>query len=562
VLASLAPMAEVGPVDLAEVRSVLTPRLREDAARAREEEDGAVLVCAIDDARGRDFDVVFVPGLAEKVLPGKIVEDPILLDATREAIGGSLTTRRDRAAEERLLLRLAVGAAKKRVVASIPRIDVERSRPRVPSFYALEIARAVDGALPSYEELGRRAEIAGAARLGWPAPQRPELAIDAAEHDLSVLGSLLSRAPKERTGRAAYLTQASPTAHRALRTRWARWDRKKWRPQDGMVEPELSVHGPAVRAILAEHTLARRPYSATALETFASCPYRFYLRSILRLEPREVREPLEQLDPMQRGSLVHAAQFRLFVRLRAAGALPVTRESLPAALEVLDAVLRDVAGVFAEELAPAIPRIWQDTLEAVRRDMREWLQRVAEDPSWVPQRFELAFGIPGGDGRDEASVDAPIAIGELGMRLRGAIDLVEESGGTLRATDHKTGGAWVKPGQRTGGGEKLQPILYALALEALFPGKTVWGGRLFYCTERGRYTVLDVKLDADARAAIATVTRTVDESVRTGFLPAAPTEKTCSFCDYASICGPNERRRSARKEGDRLVALDGLRRMP
>src|SRR5690606_13328552 len=101
-----------------------------------------------------------------------------------------------------------------RVVASIPRIDVERARPRVPSFYALEIARAIEGRLPSYEELGRRAEIAGAARLGWPAPERPELAIDAAEHDLSVLGSLIALPPRARVGRAAYLVQASPTAAR------------------------------------------------------------------------------------------------------------------------------------------------------------------------------------------------------------------------------------------------------------------------------------------------------------------------------------------------------------
>jgi len=371
-----------------------------------------------------------------------------------------------------------------------------------------------------------------------------------------VLADLLSKPPIERVGRAAYLMGTSPIAARALRTRWARWDRKRWRPQDGMVDPEE-----AVRAILAEHTLDRRPYSATALESYASCPYRFYLRTIVRLEPRDEPEPLEQLDAAQRGTLVHAAQFRLLTRLRDEGELPVRADSLDHALTTLDAIVAEVARHYEEELAPAIRSVWVDTLEAVRRDLREWLHRVSENPSWVPSRFELAFGIPAGDERDEASRAAPVPL-SIGVTLRGAIDLVEESGGMLRATDHKTGSAWTKPGQRIAGGEKLQPLLYALALESLFPEQKTWGGRLYYCTEKGRYTDVEVPLDHDGRVAITTVAKAIDEAVRTGFLPPAPTERVCSFCDYASVCGPSERRRSQRKEGDRLVTLDSLRRMP
>lgn len=581
VLASLAPMADVGPIDLAEVRAVLTPRLREEPERvahsSSSDDVGQVLVCTVEEARGRELDVVFVPGLAEKVFPRKVAEDPLLLDAARGALAravspsgaeperAALVTRAERGAEERLLLRIAVGAASRRIVASIPRIDVERARPRVPSLYAMELARVLDGRLPSYEELGRRAEIAGAARLGWPAPERPEDAVDAAEHDLSVLGRLMALPPRERTGRAAYLVGASPIAARALRARWARWDRKRWRPHDGMVEPDESV-----RAILADHSLSARPYSATALESFALCPYKFYLRAILRLEPREIPEPLEQLDPAQRGTLVHETQFALLTRLRAEGALPVRSAGLPRALEALDEVLGEVGARTAEELAPAIPRVWEDTLASVRRDLREWLQRMASETDasageargpWVPVRFELSFGIPAGDERDEASRAEPVPLA-IGMTLRGAIDLVEERAGALRATDHKTGSAWVKPGQRVAGGEKLQPVLYALALESIFPEREIWGGRLYFCTEKGRYTELDVPLDDDARAAMKKVIEIVDESVRTGFLPPAPSEKACSFCDYVAICGPHERRRTMRKDGDRLVRVDSLRRMP
>jgi hypothetical protein len=42
----------------------------------------------VEAARGLSFDAIFVPGLAEKLFPRRIVEDPILLDAARERLNG------------------------------------------------------------------------------------------------------------------------------------------------------------------------------------------------------------------------------------------------------------------------------------------------------------------------------------------------------------------------------------------------------------------------------------------------------------------------------------------
>ena len=60
--------------------------------------------------RGLSFDTVFVPGLAERTFPRKIVEEPILLDTLRERIGAGLTTNPGRLEDERLALALAAGA--------------------------------------------------------------------------------------------------------------------------------------------------------------------------------------------------------------------------------------------------------------------------------------------------------------------------------------------------------------------------------------------------------------------------------------------------------------------
>src|SRR5690606_23702769 len=142
---------------------------------------------------------------------------------------------------ERLALRLAIGAATERVVLSYPRLDTERGRPRVPSFYALEVLRAIEGTLPSFEELAGRAEEAGAARMAWPAPERPEDAIDGAEYDLAVLHEVLHERPfAEVRGAARYLMSANPHLARALRSRFARWG-EKWSKADGLVNPSRAA---------------------------------------------------------------------------------------------------------------------------------------------------------------------------------------------------------------------------------------------------------------------------------------------------------------------------------
>ena len=142
-LAELEPMGSVGPVDLYEVQLVLDARLRDLGVKPPRRRYGRVFIGSVDAARGLSFRVTFIPGLAERIFPKKIVEDPILPDVQRKEIEiGRLTTRRDRLELERLGLRIAVGSARDRVYLSYPRIDVQQSRPRVPSFYALEALRA------------------------------------------------------------------------------------------------------------------------------------------------------------------------------------------------------------------------------------------------------------------------------------------------------------------------------------------------------------------------------------------------------------------------------------
>ena len=187
---------------------------------------------------------------------------------------------------------------------------------------------------------------------------------------------------------------------------------------------------------------------------------------------------------MTRGSLFHAVQAELLPPAEALGALPIGAADRERALGVLDEALGEIAAREYERLAPAIDRIWNDEIAAIRRDLRLWVDEIAADVDWTPKWFEWSFGLNDA-GRDEESRREPVVI-DGRFRLHGSIDLVEErANGDLRVTDHKTGKYRGKDHMIVDGGAALQPVLYSLALEAA-TGRPVVEGRPVLRDDRRR----------------------------------------------------------------------------
>ena len=513
-LQELRPMADIGPVELGEVVGALNDRLRFLRREPAGRRYGSVFVGSIDEARGRTFDVVFTPGLAEGLFPHRIFEDPLLLDEHRAALSPRLRTRSDGAAAERLLLSTAIASARTRYIASYPSMDVVQGRPRVPSLYALELNRAVEGVVPQLRTFEMRMTAGGETRLSRPAPIDPRRAIDDAEYDLAWT-SAAGTAP----GSCSYLVNVNPYLARSLRTRWERWE-KRWRACDGLV-----MQSALAQTVMVEKRLGARPYSASALQHFASCPYRFALYGIFGFRQREDPAPLEQMDPLTRGAFFHEAQFLFFNAWRES---PSTdKQELE---QRLDQVVERLAAEYAERLAPAIPRVWQAEIEDLRTELRSWVQAfIRELTDWEPRHFELAFGLGNKDAdkHDAASRPEPVRIFERYL-VRGSIDLIEQhrSRTTLRVTDHKTGKAPERDPHCTAGGSVLQPALYAAAAEIL-TGERVATGRLSYCTQRGTYKDIEIDMSDRNRAYVARALGIIDDAIERGFLPAAPAKDAC-----------------------------------
>ncbi len=551
ILTTLAALQSTAPVSLVEVRRTLTERLNALTRReSSHSHSGALFLGSVDEVCGQSFHVIAVPGLVERVFPQAYRPDPLFSDRVRAQMSPWLTTERSHAHQERSRMSLVAGAAERRLIASYPLLDGLRNRPLTPSVFVDELNASAEQSFSAAVKSERERH-------------QPARAIDETDYDLRLFQSLRGTSAPQ-TGSARYLMQANPFAARALRRRGRRWTIRRWTGADGLVDASAEA-----RRALRPHQLDARSYSPTALEHFAWCPYRFFLRSIVGLLPPPSL-PTDELQALDRGRLIHEVLFDFYSELRTRDSFPVLKRDLADLRTLLDRIIDNRERRYAERKGLDRDGSWSEYLSAVRTDMHRWLSLSVQRSSgtdsttqpWTPRYFELGFGLAEMDSefRDPASVTEEVRL-DCGIRLRGQIDLVEQSGDSFRVTDYKTGMRpdFLDSRASIAGGRILQPVLYAMALEKLFPEAEVHTGRLDYCTERGRFTLHEVALGSAERKAVRVLSEALGRSLADGFFPARPMPGACDRCDYRPLCGNEEESRTLRKDARPLSAIEALR---
>ena len=264
----------------------LALELETDLGRVGRFGDG-VLVGPISMGIGLDLDLVVVLGLAEGTFPAPVHDDSLLPDHEREAAGDELPLRRARVDREHR--ELLAGLAGARHVLGVPRGDLRRSTERVPSRWVLDIASALAGER-------------------WWTDDLLHAHVDWVEHVASFdAGPAHASLPGHRAG--------APPPHAARRPperrRRARGHhRRRCSPRRDVVAARRSdgVHPLRRQPRRARRAVARRRHmSATRLQTWAACPFAYFVENILRVEPVENPEDALQISPLDKGSLVHEA---------------------------------------------------------------------------------------------------------------------------------------------------------------------------------------------------------------------------------------------------------------
>src|SRR5216683_1355272 len=306
-----------------------------------------VRAMAVADARGLDFELVFIIGLNDGVFPTYHSEDPLfpddairklnapLRDALRrrmgkfapDAPGPILRTHQDRNAEEPFLFFLAMSMPARSVVLSYSVAD-GGGNPLPVSPFVGEVSRILNGATP--ERIGAEEFIPPPKDCFAPNEFLARAALDSvlrqpASHfgDTTQLESILRRTEVERR-REKYL--ALPSREELIDNRrrqqtapsnelWLALDLSPDHEKlacvsayDGRLTP-----GPALgRFLLKAPGGGPRQWSAAQLTELAACGYKFFARRVLLL--REPDEADYEQTALETGSLVHEILYAIFTQ--------------------------------------------------------------------------------------------------------------------------------------------------------------------------------------------------------------------------------------------------------
>lgn len=423
VLNRLAALDEIDPAPSGGLfRSAVTQELRSAARRVGRVGRG-VLTGQIGCSLGMELDLAMVLGLAEGAYPNQPLDDPLIPDREREATGGELALRSDRREQQHLDL-LATLASAETCVLVFARGDLGSGAEQHPSRWWLDAAAELAGRPVIPDELQSLdadwlefvpSFTGGTAAVEFPATEQEfrlrELercggAGELLSHPLSSGDAVLAR------GGELSLARASG--------RFTRFDGNLAGTQPN--SPLGSV------------------VSATALETWAKCPLRYFLRHILHVEPQEHPEQLLEASAMEKGALVHRVLEQFLAEQLHARTVPGPKAPWSPAQR---ARLTEIAGEQCEQLEArgltGKPAFWLHDRQQLLADLGRFLDadddRRAESRA-TPIAAEWSFGMP----TDEAGpLTVPLADGHKAL-FRGRIDRIDrDPGGGLIVVDYKTG---------------------------------------------------------------------------------------------------------------------------
>jgi len=476
----------------------------------------------------------FILGLDDAAFPGHGRNDPVLLDAERERLSSGLPTTADSLRERLYAMAALASSLRGRVTFSYPAYNILEEREAFPSSLVLQAHRLVSGDTDCNYEGLQSALAEAAERAGRPDPAGflpggIGRAIDGTDWWLARLAgrdrpaTALNVVRRNFPGLGAGIEAEEARAGDRL-TEYEGVVRIDGRRFDPLLNPDLQV-------------------SASRLESLVKCPYGYFLKYLLGVEPPEelMLDRARWLDPMDRGSLLHDILFEFMTGITAEGERADPGRHGPVLEEIADRIIAD--------WKLAVPPPSEGIFERERQDIRAALEvflRVegGRPPNIVPFAFEKGFSA------------VPIEVeGGRSFRLKGRIDRIDRTGpGTFRIIDYKSGNpSPFESLEFFGRGRMIQHALYAVAAEHLIAEEglaerpRVTESGYFFPTRRGEgREILVPEFD---RKTFRALLRDIMAVISNGYF-VRTSKDDCRFCDLSTVCGGRHKETKEKLDAD------------
>ncbi len=540
---------------------------------------------------------VYVLGMAEGTCPTRRRPNSMITEEERQSLGDALPTTTDAIlAQHHALLAMLAGVKSQQGSTTLlyPRGDLRNSTGNVPSRWLLDTARALElqdtqpaslftagyiddqnlADAASAKSISAVVAIAsftgGLLSASFPATRQE---YEAAEL-LSAVGK--TRRPYEVVAKH-HLCQAGGALARGVETTKERRSPKFTRFDGNLSELEALAHF--------HKTVFARPFSASALQSWAVCPRAFLFERLLGVSPIEEPDSLLRMSSLEKGNVIHLAIDQFLKALLEDGHSPGpdrpytkadAKKLATLAQKRIDEVVKQGLGghPFYAELDSQ--QIKSDIAEFLREDEQREFERGTVIAT------EHRFGLPPlPEELSSGTEPAPPVSYELPdggvLKLRGSIDRVEllpgEDGGKdrLAVIDYKTGRSdyySLSQEDPTQAGTRLQLAIYAIAATHHFrslPGFNLdagWSDAVnqaiywFITSEPGGWESIELQLDGSIRKLVDEVLIRIESGISLGLFPGHPPDKEprggsrCPYCSPDSLSTRDLRKQWNNKQRD------------
>lgn len=471
-------------------------------------------------ARGLTWQGAAILGLEEGAYPTPWPEDWLFAEELRQAFkqkGIRLQLRGTMAGRERDFFQLALSRGKVQLLLSYKTLD-ESGSPILPSPYLVELLQK--RGFPRHE-----------LSLSQQFPEKCSLL--ATERELALFAQAKGNRQlwAQYQGRRPRLAEQISRAGAVIKKR----NSKLWSPFDGQLpHPEILAALPFS---------SRTIWSASQLETYGSCPFRFFCQEVLKVKPLT---PLEaQLSPKDLGTVLHNVLADFYQNHSG---------------QCLSSSRRDD---YRQELVELLAAHWQgrgeDIFDNIQKENarhrlfrfldRELKRLEAGGLSLLPHLVEASFGM----GEDPLPGPLEVELPGGAIRLRGRIDRLDlAAGGDFLVLDYKL--SYVPSYSELASGLSFQLPIYLWAGEKILGEGARPIAALFYSLGQAQFRGFwrdeetkrlglrrskNSSLDEERWTQIWDQYRQLLSDVITrmaaGDFRLLP-EKCPSYCDYTTIC--------------------------
>ncbi len=514
-----------------------------DVARGRYGRFGlGVTYGPLGSAVGHDLDAVFVVGGAEGLLPIARRDDAILPEAVRSASLHQLESRSARLHHQHRAFLAALAAAPDSCrVVTFPRGDLRSSRVALPSRWLLDSASALVGQTVHATEFDRieSPSVQHVDSFVSGLSLQPAASLD--EYDLATVGRVVD------SGRDPLDVIADQAVGRGVRVQRAR-SSAEFTEYDGNLAAQVGApDGPLPE-------LGDQQLSPSRLETWASCGFRYFLQYVLQVDDRDDPERIEELSPLERGSLVHTVLERFVREAIESEPPPPDQPWSEAQRQRLFAIADEVCDDYEYRGRTGRRAAWQVQRSRLQDVLEQFLHADNEfrrENDATPTHVEVDLG--DGDGVT-ITTDSGRAV-----RLRGKVDRIDSTtDGRVLVNDYKTGkGDKYNKLDRDPflNGTSMQLAVYSEGALGLTGATTAEA--YYWLVENRKKTRVGITWNPERREQFHSIVSAVAHGIESGVFDAQPGDwnifwqahSNCRYCPYDAVC-PRDRGEQATAKAD------------